>query len=139
MCWAYMHWWGGDRYIYLVNMCRNILLVMGSCMCIYVCVCVYVCMCMYMCVCICLRTRMDGARFSTSVQTGPGAKPASYTMSTAYFPGVKRPGCGADHPPPSSAVVKKEESYSFTPPMGRTAFTETKCLYKCALYHFIRL
>jgi hypothetical protein len=29
-------------------------------------------------------------------------------MSTGSFPGVKRPGRGADHPPPSSAEVKKE-------------------------------
>jgi hypothetical protein len=30
------------------------------------------------------------------------------TMGTGSFPGVKRPGRGADHPPPSSAEVKKE-------------------------------
>ena len=42
-----------------------------------------------------------GARFSTLVQTGPGAYPASCTMGTGSFPGVKRPGRGADHPPPS--------------------------------------
>ena len=42
-----------------------------------------------------------GARFSASVQTGPGAHPASCTMGTGSFPGVKRPGRGADHPPPS--------------------------------------
>ena len=43
------------------------------------------------------------ARFSAPVQTGPGAHPASYTMVTGYFPGVKRPGRGVDHLPPSSA------------------------------------
>jgi hypothetical protein len=32
----------------------------------------------------------------------------SCTMGTGSFPGVKRPGRGADHPPPSSAEVKKE-------------------------------
>ena len=41
-----------------------------------------------------------GARFSTPVQTGPGAHPASYTMGTGSLPGVKRPGRGVDHPPP---------------------------------------
>ena len=41
------------------------------------------------------------------VQTGPGAHPASYTMGTGSFPGVKRPGRGADHPHPSSAEVKE--------------------------------
>ena len=30
-----------------------------------------------------------GARFSTPVQTGPGAHPASCTMGTGSFPGVK--------------------------------------------------
>jgi len=30
-----------------------------------------------------------GARFSTPVQTGPGAHPASCTMVTGSFPGVK--------------------------------------------------
>ena len=40
-------------------------------------------------------------RFSTPVQTGPGAHPASCTMGTGSFLGVKRPGRGADHPPPS--------------------------------------
>jgi len=40
-----------------------------------------------------------GARFSVPVQTGPGAHPASYTMGTGSFPGVKRPGFGVDHHP----------------------------------------
>ena len=42
-----------------------------------------------------------GARFSAPVQSGPRAHPASCTMGTASFPEVKRPGRGADHPPPS--------------------------------------
>ena len=41
------------------------------------------------------------ARFSAPVQTGPWAHPASCTMGTGSFSGVKRPGRGADHPPPS--------------------------------------
>jgi hypothetical protein len=48
-----------------------------------------------------------GARFSTPVQTDPGVHPASYTMGTGSFPGVKQPGCGIDHPPPSTAEVKE--------------------------------
>jgi hypothetical protein len=44
--------------------------------------------------------------------TGPGAHPASCTMGTGSFSGVKRPGRGADHPPPSSAGVKKGQSYT---------------------------
>jgi hypothetical protein len=38
-----------------------------------------------------------GARFLAHVQTGPGAHSAPCTMGTGYFPGVKRPGRGADH------------------------------------------
>ena len=47
------------------------------------------------------------ARFSSHVQNGPGAQPASYTMGTGFFPGLKRPGRGVDHPPLSSAGVKE--------------------------------
>ena len=47
-----------------------------------------------------------GARFSAPVQTGPGTHPASYTLGTGSFPGVKRPGRGVDHPLPSSAEVE---------------------------------
>jgi hypothetical protein len=37
-----------------------------------------------------------------------------------FFPRVKRPGRGVDHPPPSSAEVKKkkEKRYTSTPPLG---------------------
>ena len=48
-----------------------------------------------------------GARFSAPVQTGPEAHPASYTMGTAYLPGVKRPGRGVDHPPHPELRLKK--------------------------------
>ena len=48
-----------------------------------------------------------GARFSVPVQTGPVAHPASCTMGTGSFPGVKRPGRGVDHPPPSSTKVRE--------------------------------
>ena len=47
-----------------------------------------------------------GARFSASVQTGPGAHPASYTVGTGSFPRVKRQGRSVDHLPPSSAEVE---------------------------------
>jgi hypothetical protein len=49
-----------------------------------------------------------GARFFAHVQTSFGAHPASCTMGTGSFPGVKRPGRGADHPLPSSAEVTNE-------------------------------
>ena len=54
-------------------------------------------------------------RFSARVQTGPGTHPASYTIGTGSFPGVKRPGRGVDHPPRSSAEVKERvELYLYT-------------------------
>ena len=50
------------------------------------------------------------------------------------FQGKERPGRDADLSPPSSAAVKKGQSYTSTLPMGRTACTEPQCLYKSALY-----
>jgi hypothetical protein len=42
------------------------------------------------------------------VQTGSGAHPSSCPMGTGAFSlGVKRPGCEADHLPPSSAEVRE--------------------------------
>ena len=58
------------------------------------------------------------ARFSAPVQTGPGAYPASCTMGTGSFPGVKRPERGADHPPHLSAEVIKGYGYTSTHPLG---------------------
>ena len=56
------------------------------------------------------------ARFSAPVQTGPGTHPASYTAVTGSFPGVKRPGRGVDHPPPSRAEVEgRVELYIYSP------------------------
>jgi hypothetical protein len=56
-----------------------------------------------------------GARFFAPVQTGPGAHPASCTMGTGSFPGVKRPGRDADHLPPCSAEVTKGKSCTYCP------------------------
>jgi hypothetical protein len=56
------------------------------------------------------------ARFSAPVQTGPVARPTSYTMGTGSFPGLKRPGHGIDHPPLSSAEAKERvELYLYSP------------------------
>ena len=51
-------------------------------------------------------------------RTGPGANPASYITGTGSFPGVKRPGRGVDHPPPSSAEVKERVGYTSNSPLG---------------------
>ena len=57
-----------------------------------------------------------GARFSTPIQTDPGAHPASYTMGTRSFLGVKWPGRGADHPPPSKCRGhERVELYLYSP------------------------
>jgi len=37
----------------------------------------------------------------------PWGSSSSYTMGTGSLPGVKCPGRGLDHPPPSSAEVKE--------------------------------
>jgi hypothetical protein len=49
-----------------------------------------------------------GATFFAHVQTGPGAHPASCTMGTGSFHGVKRQGRGAEHPPSCSVEVEYE-------------------------------
>jgi hypothetical protein len=49
-----------------------------------------------------------GVHFSAHVQTDPGTHPASCTLGTGSFPGVKRPVRGAVHSPPSSVEVKKD-------------------------------
>jgi hypothetical protein len=49
-----------------------------------------------------------GARFSARVQTGPGAHPASYTVGSGSFRGVKRAMSGIYHPPHQEPELKKE-------------------------------
>ena len=62
------------------------------------------------------RIPVGGWRFSAPIQTGPGVHPASYIKGTGSFPGVKWPGRGVDHPPPSSAEVKERvELYLYSP------------------------
>jgi hypothetical protein len=48
-----------------------------------------------------------GATISASVKTGPVVHPASYTMGTGSFLGVKRPGSGIDYPPHLAPRLKK--------------------------------
>jgi hypothetical protein len=45
------------------------------------------------------RILAGGEIFRPRDKTGPGAHPASYTMGTGSFPGVKRSGHDVDHPP----------------------------------------
>ena len=61
------------------------------------------------------------ARFSAPIHTGPGAYPATCTLGTGSFQGVKRPGRGVVHSPPSSAEVKERvELYLYSPWNRRT-------------------
>jgi hypothetical protein len=67
-----------------------------------------------------VRSPTEAEDFSSPlcVQTGSGAHPTSCTVGTGgSFPGGKaRPGRDADHSPPSSAEVKKEqELYLLSP------------------------
>jgi hypothetical protein len=76
------------------------------------------------------------ARFSAPVQTGAGAHPASYTMGTGSFPGVKRPGRGVNHGPPSSAEVKERvELYIYSPSGPSWHVLRELCLYLCIYTH----
>ena len=59
---------------------------------------------------------MVWARSSAPVHAGPGAHPTSYKIGTGSFLGLKRPGGIVDHPPASSAEVKKRvELYVYSP------------------------
>jgi hypothetical protein len=66
------------------------------------------------------------ARFSATVQAGPGAYIASWTMVSLFLLGVKLPGRNVDHLLPSSAEVKERvelyfysTSVSSLPVLGR--------------------
>ena len=58
------------------------------------------------------------AIFSSTVQARPRAHPASYTMGTGLYPGVKRMGCGVNDPPPYSAEVKERVDTYLSSPSG---------------------
>ena len=65
----------------------------------------------------------------------PWGPPSLLYNGYRVFPGDKeRPARDADPSPPSSAVVMKEQSYTSTSPVGRTACTKPQCLYKGDLY-----
>ena len=66
-------------------------------------------------------------------------QPSLLNNGYRVFPVVKeRPGLDTDASSPSSAVVMKRYSYISTPPMGRTACTEPQCLYRGALYLYLK-
>ena len=64
----------------------------------------------------CLGIKIGEGEIFCPVHTGPGAHPASYTMGTGSFPGVKWPGHGIEHlPPPSTGVKRGVELYLYSP------------------------
>ena len=81
------------------------------------------------------------ARFFAPVQTGPGAYPASCTMGTGSFPGVQRPGRGADHPPPSKCRSHERVGlylYSPSGPQWSVVWRAFTFLTPCAQEHLFR-
>ena len=55
------------------------------------------------------------ASFPTCVRTGSGDHPASYTIVTGSFSGLKRLGSGVEHPSTSKAEVKERVVYIYSP------------------------
>ena len=81
-----------------------------------------------------------GSKIFRTCPDRPWGPPSLLYNGYRVFPGDKeRPGRDAGASPPSSAVVKKEQNYTSTPPMDRTACTEIQCLYKGALYPFFNI
>jgi hypothetical protein len=85
-----------------------------------------------------------GARFSASVQTGPGPHPASCTMGTVSFPGVKI-GRGVTLTPYPLLVPWSRKSraipvlhlWAVRPVQSLSARTEPQCPYKGDLYLYL--
>ena len=74
------------------------------------------------------------ARYSTPVQTGPGVHPASCTMRTGSFPGVKSDrGVTLTPHPLLVPLVMKEQSYISTP---LWAVRPAQSLSACIRVHF---
>ena len=84
------------------------------------------------------------ARFSAPVQTGPGAHPASCTMGTWSFSGVKS-GRGVTLTPHPLLVPWSRKGraipllplWAIRPVQSLSAWTEPQCLYKGDLYLYL--
>ena len=60
---------------------------------------------------------MGGEIFRTSPDRPRGPPSLLYDGYRAFFPEVKRPGRGVDHPPHPAPRLKEEYSYTSTPPL----------------------
>jgi len=76
------------------------------------------------------------AKFSAPILTSSGAHPASHTVGTSLFSGIKQLQGGVNHPPPSSTKVKERVKlylYSLPVPswqvIGRTSPLHIKYWY----------
>ena len=81
-----------------------------------------------------------GARFSTPVQTGPGAHPASCTMGTGSFPGVKS-GRGVTltpHPLLVPFVHERLELYLYSPYGPYGLYRASVPVQGCTFYLFLQ-
>jgi hypothetical protein len=56
-----------------------------------------------------------GSWYGKDFRTRPEAQPASYTMGTGSFPGVKRPGRGVDRPLHLAPKLKKSRPIPLLP------------------------
>jgi len=75
-----------------------------------------------------------GARFSAPVQTGPGAHPASCTMGTGSFPGVKS-GWGVTLSPHAPLVPSSRKSTAI-PLLPLWIVRPVQSLSACTSVHF---
>ena len=75
------------------------------------------------------------ARFSAPVQTGPGAQPASCTMGTGSFPGVKSGRCVMLTPHP--LLVPWSRKSRAIPLLPLWAVRPVQSLNACKRVHFI--
>ena len=75
----------------------------------------------------------SGARFPAPAQTGPGAHPASYTLGTGSFPGVKS-GRGVTLPPHPLLVLWSRKSRAI-PLLPLWAVQPVQSLSACTTVH----
>jgi hypothetical protein len=116
-----------------VLVCVFVCVCLCVCVCVFECFCVCLCVwvCVFACVCVCVYVRkvgpgsvvgiasgygldgpgiesLWGARFSASVQTGPGAHPSSCTMGTGSIPWVNSGRSMTLNPQPLTSAVGHE-------------------------------
>ena len=65
-----------------------------------------------------IEPRWGGRDFPHPSRRAWGPSTLLYNGQRVSFPGVKRPGCDADHPSHLAPRLKKEQSYTSASPMG---------------------